>query len=289
MNEVLKTISQRSSIRAYTAKKLTDAEIKALITAGLQAPTARNMQEVHISVIDGDNPILKEIDTQCKLTMLKAAPDDETKAKIESNPNNFYYNAPTVLILSADKDFKWSKLDAGITVQNIALAAQSMKLGSLIIGIIDDVMRGEKKDYFAKLLKFPDNHEFAIAVAVGHRATEKKPHEIDFDSKVTVSVTEEQKEKIKSELGKAITTLHKTETYLMVGIEDDYDLWMAGNKLDKGAYVSVSLFGNASASDYDNMTAKICEIYEQELGIPSNAIYVTYHPIADWGWNGHNF
>ena len=34
MNEVLKTISQRSSIRAYTAKKLTDAEIKALITAG---------------------------------------------------------------------------------------------------------------------------------------------------------------------------------------------------------------------------------------------------------------
>ena len=75
-----------------------------------------------------------------------------------------------------------------------------------------------------------------------------------IDSKVTVSVTEEQKEKIKSELGKAITTLHKTETYLMVGIEDDYDLWMAGNKLDKGAYVSVSLFGNASASDYDNMT-----------------------------------
>ena len=99
-----------------------------------------------------------------------------------------------------------------------------------------------------------------------------------IDSKVTVSVTEEQKEKIKSELGKAITTLHKTETYLM-----------AGNKIDKGAYVSVSLFGNASASDYDNMTAKICEIYEQELGIPSNAIYVTYHPIADWGWNGHNF
>ena len=54
-----------------------------------------------------------------------------------------------------------------------------------------------------------------------------------IDSKVTVSVTEEQKEKIKSELGKAITTLHKTETYLMVGIEDDYDLWMTGKSLIK--------------------------------------------------------
>lgn len=110
-----------------------------------------------------------------------------------------------------------------------------------------------------------------------------------IDSKLTVSVTEEQKEKIKSEFGKAITTLHKTETYLMVGIEDDYDLWFAGNKLDKGAYVSVSLFGSTSASDYDTMTAKICEIYERELGIPGNAVYVTYHPITDWGWNGQNF
>lgn len=110
-----------------------------------------------------------------------------------------------------------------------------------------------------------------------------------IDSKITMSVTEEQKEKIKSELGKAITTLHKTETYLMVGIEDNYDLWLAGNKLDKGTYVSVSLFGNASSSDYDKMTAQICEIYERELGIPGNAIYATYHPITDWGWNGHNF
>ena len=110
-----------------------------------------------------------------------------------------------------------------------------------------------------------------------------------IDSKITVPVTPEKKEKIKSELGKAITTLHKTETYLMVGIEDSYDLWMAGNKLDKGAYVSVSLFGNASSADYDKMTAKICDLYEQELGIPGNAVYVTYHPISDWGWNGGNF
>ena len=110
-----------------------------------------------------------------------------------------------------------------------------------------------------------------------------------IDSKITVSVTEEKKEKIKSELGKAISTLHKTENYLMVGIEDNYDLWMAGNKLAKGAYVSVSLFGNASASDYDKMTAQICALYEKELDIPANAVYVTYHPISDWGWNGGNF
>ena len=185
MNEVLKTIAKRRSIRAYKPDKLTDAEIKTLITAGLQVPTARNMQEVHISVVDGDNPILKEIDTERKLKMLAAAPDEEMKAKIESNQNNFYYSASTVFILSADKDFKWSKLDAGIAAQNISLAAQSMGIGSLIIGIIDEAMREEKRDYFAKILQFPDNYEFAIAVAVGHRDTEKEPHEIDFNKSVS--------------------------------------------------------------------------------------------------------
>ena len=75
----------------------------------------------------------------------------------------------------------------------------------------------------------------------------------------------------------------------MVGIEDNYDLWMAGAKLEKGAYVSVSLFGNASSDSYDKMTARICEILEEELSIPGDKVYVTYHGVNDWGWNGSNF
>ena len=110
-----------------------------------------------------------------------------------------------------------------------------------------------------------------------------------IDSKITVPVTSELKEEIKSELGKLITTLGKTETYLMVGIEDAYDLWLGGKKLDKGAYVSVSLYGNAPEESYDKLTGQICDLFEEKLGIPGNAVYVTYHPVNDWGWNGSNF
>lgn len=110
-----------------------------------------------------------------------------------------------------------------------------------------------------------------------------------IDSKITGTVSPEKMEAVKSALGKAVSTLHKSETYLMVGIKDNYDLWMAGTKLDKGAYVSVSLFGSASSADYERMTEKICDIFENELGIPGSAVYVTYHPVSDWGWNGSNF
>ena len=110
-----------------------------------------------------------------------------------------------------------------------------------------------------------------------------------IDSKITVKLTDEKKESIKARLGQAVSLLHKSETYLMVCFDDEYDLYMGGNKLEKGAYVSVSLFGSASPSDYEKMTGAICNIMQEELGIPGDKVYVTYHGVNDWGWNGSNF
>lgn len=110
-----------------------------------------------------------------------------------------------------------------------------------------------------------------------------------IDSKVTVKLSEEKKEAIKAKLGKAVSVLHKGEGYLMVGFQDEYSLYFGGKKLEKGAYVEVSLFGAASSSDYDRMTGEICSILSDELQIPANAVYVTYHGLKDWGWNGGNF
>ncbi|SEI98527.1 Macrophage migration inhibitory factor (MIF) [Lachnospiraceae bacterium A10] len=110
-----------------------------------------------------------------------------------------------------------------------------------------------------------------------------------IDSKITSKISPETKEELKTELGKLITTLNKSETYLMVGIEDAYDLWLGGKKLEKGAYVAVSLYGNASADSYNKMTGQICALFSEKLGIPADSVYVTYHPVSDWGWNGQNF
>lgn len=109
-----------------------------------------------------------------------------------------------------------------------------------------------------------------------------------IDSKITLSVSEEKKEIIKNKLGQLVSILNKPESFLMVGIEDEYDLYMGGNKLEKGAYVAVSLFGTASSAAYEKMTGEICRLYEEELGIPGRSVYVTYQGVKDWGWNGSN-
>lgn len=174
MSEVLSAIEKRSSTRGYTEQKLTKKELDSLILAGLQAPTAANRQEVHITVVEGSNPILAEIEN------VKNA-----ERGIQNPPHNFYFEAPTVLLLSAAKDFSWGRLDAGIAVENIALAAEALGLGSLIIGCIRDALTGEKKEYFGNALKFPEGYEFEIAVAVGHKAVSKEPHEYSVEKNVT--------------------------------------------------------------------------------------------------------
>ena len=173
MSNILDAIKKRSSTRGYTAEKLTKEELKNLLKAGLQAPTAANRQEIHISVVDGSHPILAEIEA-------------EKNAQMNVRPQaNFYYDAPLVLILSGDKDFPWSALDAGIAVENIALAAEGLGLGNVIIGVIKGAMSGEKKEYFSKALKLPENYAFEIAIAVGHKAMEKEPHEYDMEKNIS--------------------------------------------------------------------------------------------------------
>ncbi len=110
-----------------------------------------------------------------------------------------------------------------------------------------------------------------------------------IDAKLTVSLTKEQRERIKSRLGKSVSLLHKSERYLMVGLNENYALWLGGKALERGAFVAVSLFGGAASSEYERMTGEICAILSEEAGIPSDCVYVTYQGISDWGWNGANF
>ena len=108
-----------------------------------------------------------------------------------------------------------------------------------------------------------------------------------IDVKLSKKITDEEKEGLKSDLGQAVSILNKPESYLMVGIQDGYDLYFAGNKLENGAFVSVSLFGAVRSASI--MTKRICEILDKRFSIKGTDVYVTYAGYSDWGWNGSNF
>lgn len=172
MSELLKAMAERSSTRSYTEEKLTDAELEAILAAGFQAPTATNRQELHFTVVSGDAPILFEI--------------QEAMGGRMRPTMNFWYDAPTVIVISGETEFRWTAVDAGIAVENMALAAEALGLGNVILGCLKAAMMGEKRDYFANAMAFPEGYDFQIAIAVGRKAAEKEPHTFDRAKLVTI-------------------------------------------------------------------------------------------------------
>lgn len=110
-----------------------------------------------------------------------------------------------------------------------------------------------------------------------------------INTKYSKTITPAEEEQIKSALGKAVSVLGKTESWLMVGFEQECSLYFRGEKSEKLAFVDVSLYGRAEPPACDQMTAEICRIYGEVLGIPADHIYVKYTPTDNWGWNGGNF
>jgi hypothetical protein len=53
--------------------------------------------------------------------------------------------------------------------------------------------------------------------------------------------------------------------------------------------VEVSIFGSASSNALVTLTSHITGILTDNIGIPSDRVYVKYTSTSDWGWNGSNF
>lgn len=111
-----------------------------------------------------------------------------------------------------------------------------------------------------------------------------------INSKISMKITKEQEIEIKDRLGQAIALIPgKSESWLMVGFEDQYKLYFKGREFDKLVMAEVKIFGNASKSALNSLTVEICNIYNEILGVPKDKIYVTYELLENWGYNGENF
>lgn len=111
-----------------------------------------------------------------------------------------------------------------------------------------------------------------------------------INSKISVELSDEKEAAIKAKLGKAIALIPgKSEAYLMLNFQDNCRMYFGGKNDSPIAMIEVKLFGSAGKKDYDILTKEICSIFNEELNIPPNNIYVKYDEVENWGWNGHNF
>ena len=171
--EVLRTISNRRSHRAYKTEQLPEDVLSAVLKAGLEAPSARNRQPWHYSVVQNAKLIQEVHDEAAKVIMAS----DGNPAF--SNPDfQIFYHAPTVIFIFGEKDFYWTHVDCGIAVENMALAAESLGVGNVILGYPRAAFTGDKADELRARLDCPDGYDFVIALAMGYATDDKKAHDM---------------------------------------------------------------------------------------------------------------
>lgn len=168
MNEILRSLHARKSVRVFTGEPVTAEEKAALLNAAVQAPTAGNQQLYTIL----------DITDQAKKEQLAVLCDNQP----------FIAQAEVVLVFLADCQ-KWydafrlggcaprkpglgdlllAVSDANIAAQNAVVAGESLGLGSCYIG---DVM--EHREELRELLALPE-YVFPAAMLVFGRPTQQQ-------------------------------------------------------------------------------------------------------------------
>lgn len=183
-NEVLKAIAERRSTRGFEpGTPLTPEQLDALVAAATASPSALNAQSWHFTFCSDQHTVLA-VETEVG-RIIMAGKDEAAKQRMESRKMKVFYNAPTVVFISSDAQSGWSALDAGIAAENIVLAAQSMGLGSVIVGMCKLAFQGENGATFEQMLQFPQGYQFSLAVAVGTPIVTKEAHPVG-ENKVTI-------------------------------------------------------------------------------------------------------
>ena len=169
MNEILRSLYDRKSVRVFEDRPVEEAVKRSVLEAALQAPTAGNM--ALYTILDITDP--------------------EKKAALSKSCDNqpFIATAPVVLIFCADYrrwydvfcryvdqvrkpdmgDLFLAEADAIIAAQNAVVAAQSLGLGSCYIGDIT-----ENFEYHQKLLGLPQYVVPAAMLVMGYPTEQQK-------------------------------------------------------------------------------------------------------------------
>ena len=120
MNEVIKAMKERRSIRKFKAEMPSKADLEQIVEAGLYAANGRGRQAV-ITIAVTDKELRDKL--------------SEVNNEIMGGPegNDPFYGAPAILIVLANKEVPTAPYDGSLVMGNLMLAAHSLGLGSIWI------------------------------------------------------------------------------------------------------------------------------------------------------------
>ena len=166
--EFSEVIKERYSCKQYDGRSVERQKLNAILNAGRLAPTAKNLQEQRIYVIEGEEN-LKKIDevTPCR------------------------YNAGTCLLVAFNKDtvYTYPNSDRDSGIEDAAIVATHMMLAAADEGVDSCWVNCMDIEKTKAIFSLPDNEEVLMIMDLGYAAPDAQMnpnHNIIKDLKETV-------------------------------------------------------------------------------------------------------
>jgi nitroreductase len=173
MNEIIRVIKSRRSHRKYKPEPLSEAELQAIVETAIYAPSAMNQQRWRFTVISNKD-IMDKLMSIIRGNLLNSG--IEMLANRAKEPDfNVFHNAPAIIMVTAEENARFTEIDCGAAAENIALAAESMNIGSCMVAMSEFLFASENAGEIKKELGIPENYRHVITVTLGYKDGETPP------------------------------------------------------------------------------------------------------------------
>ena len=171
-NAVIDAIMARRSIRQYHAAPVSRDTLMQIMECGINAANGQNKQSWEVRIVDNSA-------TMAQIQDLMAAGNAELDPAMVKGCMR---GAPVMVFIARDLNYDFSAYDCGLLAGNILLSAQSMGVGSIVLGspvrFINDAVNSAD---ILHILGYSENYELCLCVGLGYAAEtpSAKPRDIN--------------------------------------------------------------------------------------------------------------
>lgn len=152
MNETMKTILERRSVRSFSSEPVAEEILKDLADAAMHAPSGMCRKTWKFTVVTN-----KEIIERLAKVI----------EKVLDRPGYDMYKPVALIIPSNERDNKFGREDNACALQNIFLAAESYGVGSVWINQLTGICDTPEVREILNEMEIPENHIVYGLAALG--------------------------------------------------------------------------------------------------------------------------
>ena len=153
LNHTVDSLLERRAIRAYRPEQISEEELTDILNVTKYAPSSLGMQERHFTIIQSKE-LIREILDSCE------------KHGCTYSPGHIpFYDAPTVVVISAPENGNCNREDVACATTYLMLAAHSYGIGTCYIY---STLPGLRDPEIMKKLQIPEGYCPYASISMGY-------------------------------------------------------------------------------------------------------------------------